>query len=394
MRFISWGVCFVLALACLLASVPATTSYGKQKAILLKDVQSLVFTKDAFTQSRRSSPIPQMTCIKGPCQYAASTAFCKNIGFDGIDVNWQCEAELPKGVKLTSATVSCEGFAHSDDPYVLAGSCGLEYSLEGAPLFIEEKRAPLPAQNTWWHPIHKAAGSLWNSSPVSWVWNEWNKHRGVGVNAHHPHGHHYDSYDRYEERLSLLPSLGSFVSFGIVAAVLYIIYKSLFPSVYMPNHYQQRRVSWPLSTIYDMMSFNSVQPPPYSKNDQSANYIPTSSSSSSSGLVHGVLGLLGGYMLGSRRGQANSAAPPAAWNNFHDSHVAREAGYDYSSRNLNRFPQMSVNESPAAPVRVNEAVAPGEKIVAERSVREDEAITRAEIPTTETSKAFGTTKRR
>jgi hypothetical protein len=35
-----------------------------------------------------------------------------------------------KDYRLGSVTVACEGYDYPDDPYVLAGSCGLEYSLE------------------------------------------------------------------------------------------------------------------------------------------------------------------------------------------------------------------------------------------------------------------------
>jgi hypothetical protein len=42
----------------------------------------------------------------------------------------QCEADLPSRLKLGRVQVSCEGYSHPDDPYILRGSCGLEYTLE------------------------------------------------------------------------------------------------------------------------------------------------------------------------------------------------------------------------------------------------------------------------
>lgn len=54
---------------------------------------------------------------------------CYNTGFDGRDVNWKCVAEVNPKVKLDSAVVNCEGYAYPDDPYVLAGSCAVKYSL-------------------------------------------------------------------------------------------------------------------------------------------------------------------------------------------------------------------------------------------------------------------------
>ncbi len=35
--------------------------------------------------------------------------------------------------RLGSTTVSCEGYDHPDDPYVLAGSCAVEYTMHYAP---------------------------------------------------------------------------------------------------------------------------------------------------------------------------------------------------------------------------------------------------------------------
>lgn len=56
---------------------------------------------------------------------------CKNQGsdYDAENVQWTCSASLPVEFKLGSTDVICEGFASSQDPYVLKGSCGVEYRL-------------------------------------------------------------------------------------------------------------------------------------------------------------------------------------------------------------------------------------------------------------------------
>ena len=56
---------------------------------------------------------------------------CKNQGSDYEDENvqWTCTASLPSEFKLGSTDVICEGYNSSDDPYVLKGSCGVEYRL-------------------------------------------------------------------------------------------------------------------------------------------------------------------------------------------------------------------------------------------------------------------------
>jgi len=56
---------------------------------------------------------------------------CQNSGpsYDEHDVEWTCTASLPAEFKLGSMDVICEGYASPDDPYVLKGSCGVEYRL-------------------------------------------------------------------------------------------------------------------------------------------------------------------------------------------------------------------------------------------------------------------------
>lgn len=95
------------------------------------DVTAITLSRTGMTTGRRSAPVPQMTCVGGPCRYAPSTVLCSNAGFDGSDVLWKCKADLEKGVKMGSVTVNCEGYDYPDDPYILKGSCGLEYTLEG-----------------------------------------------------------------------------------------------------------------------------------------------------------------------------------------------------------------------------------------------------------------------
>lgn len=56
---------------------------------------------------------------------------CKNQGsdYDDENIQWTCTASLPPEFKLGSTDVICEGYESSSDPYVLKGSCGVEYRL-------------------------------------------------------------------------------------------------------------------------------------------------------------------------------------------------------------------------------------------------------------------------
>lgn len=99
--------------------------------ILLRNVNVLTLRKGEFTTHRRVSPIMQLTCTHG-CneRNMPDEVQCINVGFDGVDVNWKCEADLPMGAKMTHMNIQCEGYDYPDDPFVLVGSCGATFELE------------------------------------------------------------------------------------------------------------------------------------------------------------------------------------------------------------------------------------------------------------------------
>lgn len=123
-----------LLLQLLLACLTAAKSYTKSKdAVLLSNVRSLTLTNGKKTTARRVSAIPQLTCVGGNAKglYDIDVMRCKNSGseYDPEDIQWTCQANLPPDFKLGSTDVVCEGFDSSDDPYVLKGSCGVEYRM-------------------------------------------------------------------------------------------------------------------------------------------------------------------------------------------------------------------------------------------------------------------------
>jgi len=123
---------FLLALICFV-SLQAQPYYSNSDSILLENVKVLTFTKDQRTTGRRNSPIPQLQCVGGSASsyYSLypSVVQCTNVGSDGFDIQWKCEADLDSSVRFGQTTVSCEGYNHPEDPYILKGSCGLEYNL-------------------------------------------------------------------------------------------------------------------------------------------------------------------------------------------------------------------------------------------------------------------------
>jgi len=98
--------------------------------ILLSDIKELHFFEGVDTKSRRSSPIPQLTCVGKVCKkYQPSSVSCTNIGGKGNDVTWKCNADLPNSLRFGKIDVSCEGWRKPGDTFVLEGSCGLTYDL-------------------------------------------------------------------------------------------------------------------------------------------------------------------------------------------------------------------------------------------------------------------------
>jgi hypothetical protein len=58
--------------------------------IELTKIPALTFYKDSWTQARRTSAIPQLTCIGKPCKlYQPEVVRCENLGGSGTDVDWK-----------------------------------------------------------------------------------------------------------------------------------------------------------------------------------------------------------------------------------------------------------------------------------------------------------------
>jgi hypothetical protein len=105
--------------------------------ILLSSVQALTLKSGHQTAARRGPPVPQLQCVGGNCDDGAQyvrVMQCSNKGLDSHGMpQWECKSELPVGWHLGVTDVSCEGYRDSDDPYILAGSCGVEYHVHGPP---------------------------------------------------------------------------------------------------------------------------------------------------------------------------------------------------------------------------------------------------------------------
>jgi hypothetical protein len=105
----------------------------KSDAVKLSSIRSLTLRDGAYTSNRRVGAIPQLECVGGNAKglYHVDVMQCYNTGgeYGAEDIQWSCKAQLPPEFKLGSTDVICEGYDSPDDPFVLKGSCGVEYRL-------------------------------------------------------------------------------------------------------------------------------------------------------------------------------------------------------------------------------------------------------------------------
>ena len=154
---------YLLVLTFTTTTIP--TSAGKSpQSILLSDIKALTLRKDLKTSHNRVPAVPQLKCVGGTAQrlYEIDVLRCKNAGssYRDEDVQWTCTASLPSEFKLGSTDVICEGFSSSEDPYVLPGSCGVEYRLMLTKL--GEEKYGRNGKDTW-------SGYNSRSKGVDWV---------------------------------------------------------------------------------------------------------------------------------------------------------------------------------------------------------------------------------
>ncbi|VDO52748.1 unnamed protein product [Haemonchus placei] len=104
-----------------------------------------------YTTGRRSSPVPQLRCVGGSARgkFQPRAAQCFKEGFDGVDYQWRCVADMPADYEFGEIAVTCEGYDYPEDPYILKGSCGVK-------LLPELSKHFSPSRFNRWHPFSQA----------------------------------------------------------------------------------------------------------------------------------------------------------------------------------------------------------------------------------------------
>ena len=117
--------------------------------VLLRDVESLVFEAGRMTAGRRTAPVAQMAQTAGRAAPVRSI-FCRNVGWDGQSVNWECRLPDDVPARLGKFAIQCEGYDYAGDPYHLAGSCGIEYELLPPAAYASGERPRAPKMTPAW----------------------------------------------------------------------------------------------------------------------------------------------------------------------------------------------------------------------------------------------------
>jgi store-operated calcium entry-associated regulatory factor len=182
-----YNTLFVLLLLCI-----AVHGYGYGSVddrVRLTDITALTFEAGQQTSYRRTSSVPQLKCVGGSAHSMPGHPLvvqCTQAGNDGFNVQWRCDADMSSDYRFGRVEVVCEGYDSPDDPFVLRGSCGLEYVLD----LTDEGRQRQQRQGA----------SSYSSS----------------------YGGGYDSYGQSSGQ----SALASLVIYGSIGFMIYLVYKS------------------------------------------------------------------------------------------------------------------------------------------------------------------------
>ena len=173
----------------LLITIGDFANAAHRNSVLLKNIHTLTLRNDAKTSYRRVSAIPQvgeilmtttskfvantcrqLKCVGGNAKglYEVDVMRCTNSGssYDENNAEWTCKASLPPEFKLGSTEVICEGYEYPEDPYVLKGSCGVEYRL-----ILTELGEEKYGKKDTWSSNRDVGGSTWDDvyTVVFWI---------------------------------------------------------------------------------------------------------------------------------------------------------------------------------------------------------------------------------
>ncbi|KAI0077312.1 hypothetical protein K474DRAFT_1661945 [Panus rudis PR-1116 ss-1] len=146
---------------------------GSQR-IAFATIRSLSFYRDykALNKNGGASVYLQTHCLGKTCQWdAPSVVHCDKVDITDLkrDATWKCRAELPEATYFENATITCLDWLYPNDPYVVRGSCRLQYHLERVSLAPDTptKILPIDKANDITPPVSEyGAEHYWSSLAV------------------------------------------------------------------------------------------------------------------------------------------------------------------------------------------------------------------------------------
>jgi hypothetical protein len=89
-----------MLVALLAAASLGGAAYGDRapRRAKLEDIKVLTFRRGRMSTARRASPVPALKCVGGSAmadvELHPEVVQCRNVGWDGVDVSWECSADL------------------------------------------------------------------------------------------------------------------------------------------------------------------------------------------------------------------------------------------------------------------------------------------------------------
>lgn len=275
----------VLILLCIELTVFSASS----DRIKLTDLKIITLYSGKMTNGRRTYPIPQLKCVGGTAGCSAfipKVVQCSNQGSDGYDIQWECKTDMDNAYRFGNIEVICEGYDYPDDPYVLKGSCGLEYTIDFTKGGYQQKHS-------------------------------------------NNYGYSYRNEQSYS-KFGKTSVLGDIIVLIIICIIIYAIIKTcLYRNEYSTtsdDRFPPSNDSY-FSGGFNSPGFGSSPPPPGFRADYSSDFGPgcgtpprTSGTGTGGGFWTGAMtgGLLG-YMFGSRGSRTGSSWYSSRPSHFHES---------------------------------------------------------------------------
>lgn len=304
--------------------------FGNKDKILLSDVKVLTLKHGHMTTARRSSPVPQLKCMGGTarCSFVPQVVQCYNRGSDGYDIQWECKTDMDNAYRFGTVEVTCEGYDYPDDPNILKGSCGLEYTIDLTEEGLHRKQ----------HNQH------------DYYANQHGGHQNAYDHDYHDRSGYQNSYNMKTKASSVI---GDLILLCIIGGIIYALYKTC-----IANNTAYPEADGTNRNRHD----NNDRPPPYNERPPpygfSSDYMPDNGPSCSSsyqgsssytgtptggstggGFWTGAMtgGILG-YMFGNRNnnyyGSRTYASPHSSWfgsRSYGSNHYSSTPSYSFGS---------------------------------------------------------------